>query len=68
MINEVEKPKCFRAICRYTTECLNTIPVLAFTKEEAEEKAKEQFERWNAEWISKQHGNPKNLIDITIQE
>ena len=68
MINKTEKPKSFRAVCRYLTECVNTIPVMALTEEEAVKKAKEQFERWNAEWISKQHGNPKNLIDITIQE
>ncbi len=67
MKNDIEKPKYFRAVCRYTTECTNTIPVIAHTEEEAKQIAQEQFERWNADWINKDHGNPKNLIDITIQ-
>lgn len=54
------KKKNYIAQLRYYTNCRTTIPVQAYTPEEAKEKAIEQFKRWN-------DGEPKHLLDIEIK-
>lgn len=58
--------KNYRVLCTYQTEDTSVFPVRANTKEEAKEIAKDQFNRWNDYWITKEHGNPKYLMKVEI--
>ena len=64
---ETPAPRRYTAVCRYFTECYTRIPVEAYSEEEAKQQAQEKFERWNDDWITKDHGNPKRLIEINVE-
>lgn len=58
--------KHYNILCTYATECTCIRPVDAYSEEEAKAIAAQQFKEWNADWVNKEHGNPKHLIGVKV--